>query len=179
MSTTHLSDDALVEALEGAVSDAARRHVSGCAACRSRIDAALEGLAMARGADVPEPSPLYWEAFRRQVGRRIAADPRSPSRWPLAAGLAAAAALVAAIAIGVWKAPFAPARPPAVLPAWSALPPAEEDVGFAILEGLETTSDDWAVATCAGIAECVAGLSDEESLAVAGAFEASVEGMDL
>jgi hypothetical protein len=30
-----------------------------------------------------------------------------------------------------------------------------------------------------GIAECVAGLSDEESLAVAGAFEASVEGTEL
>ena len=76
----HLSEERLQDVVDGAADEDARAHVTVCPGCRRRADEAALGLALAHEADVPEPSPLYWEAFRRQVGRRLLSPVR---QWAL------------------------------------------------------------------------------------------------
>jgi hypothetical protein len=90
----HLSAENLMDLVEGVGDGGARAHLASCSPCRSLLDEAVVGLAWAREAEVPEPSPLYWEAFRRQVGRRIVREVRTAWRWRLIPLLAASAALV-------------------------------------------------------------------------------------
>lgn len=61
--------------------------------------------AAVRAAAPPEPTDAEWAAVRARVAARL---PHRSRRWPLVAGLAAAAALVA-LATGLWSAkPVAP-----------------------------------------------------------------------
>jgi hypothetical protein len=161
----HLSEETLFDAAESIVDAKDRAHLEACADCRARRDEVREGLLLARDADVPEPSPLYWEAFRRQVGRRIS-DERSHGRsWllPLAAAAAAAAFLVPLTSgVGSRGTNAGP-----VLPAWSALPPADEDDGLALLaESGVGESDLAAVGESRDVEELLGDLSDEEQAAV-------------
>jgi hypothetical protein len=161
--TAHMSDESLADLLDAAPDAAADAHLRRCADCRTRFEEARAGLALARTAEVPEPSPLYWQAFQRGVGRRLSQRPR-PSRrlaWPAAAALAAALLYVAF--------PLAPPQaPPAAeptLPAWSALPAAEDDDGLLILQSVaRQLGPD---ADCQGLEDCVVQLSDEEGDALA------------
>lgn len=164
MMARHLSDEALLEALEGNTPGLA--HLDSCADCAGRLAEAADGLGLARGARVPEPSPLYWEAFRHQVGRRIETVGAGRSwRWAWMP-LVAAAAVAIIVAVPLWKAPPAP-----VLPAWSALPPADQDDGLAVLEGVDLADADLpAVADERGAAESLADLSDDEAHAVEAAL---------
>jgi hypothetical protein len=161
----HLSEARLLDAAESVVDAADRAHLEECVECRALRDEVRAGLLLARDADVPEPSPLYWEAFRRQVGRRIV-DERSHGRsWllPLAAAAAAAAFLVPLTGgVGSKGASAGP-----VLPAWSALPPAEEDDGLALLAKAGVAESDLAaVAESRDVEELLGDLSDEEQAAV-------------
>jgi hypothetical protein len=159
----HLGDEQLMDLAEGGGEQAAREHALACGTCGSRVDEARAALALALRADTPEPSPLYWEAMRRGVGRRIEeATGRSP-RWLWLAPLAAAAVAVFALSTGR---PPEPGAEPSRLPAWSALPDPDEDPSLAVLEAIGevygVTLDD-----TAGVGALLAGLSDEESRALA------------
>lgn len=169
----HLTEESLLDMVLGKAGERARRHAEQCAACRARVADAQETLRVAERADVPEPSPLYWEAFRRQVGRRIEVEPSArPAPWRF---VPAFAALTATLAIG-WgllartSGPvFSPATQP-TLPAWSPLPAADdEDVGLTLIEALAPSADAASVNVLAEcpVEECLAGLSDEESRVVA------------
>jgi hypothetical protein len=177
----HLGDEILTDALEGAVSENVREHLRGCASCAARLESARAGLELARHAHVPDPPAMYWEAFPRQVGRRIerAESERRLVRFVVPA-LAAAAALVAAFAVLLPRSPL-PASPAAeLLPAWSALPPAEEDAGLTLLEALApTVADAGSLPGCRGLAACLVGLSEEESRALADAVQAALDGREL
>jgi anti-sigma factor RsiW len=143
-----------------------RAHAAACTECAARVEEARAGLALAGSADVPEPSPLYWEAMRRNVERRIAEEPRRASRWAWLAPLAAAAVAVVALTTGRVPAPAAAPEP--TLAAWSALPPADEDVSLEVLEGLVVTTGDLGpLDEDQGMAAFLAGLSDEEGRALA------------
>lgn len=162
-----------------------RAHVDACPQCRARLDEAQRGLALAAGAEVPEPSPLYWESLRRQVSRRVDEESeRGPAFWrriSLGPALAAAAVLAGIVTFlplaGRQPAPL-PERP---LPAWSALPPAEEDEGLDVLRAVAPAVADASVpAACGGVAECVIDLSDEESQVLADHLRREIgQGMDL
>ena len=176
----HLTDERLLEALEGAAEAEARGHLESCLACASRVEEGRRGLALAGDAEVPEPSPLYWEAFRRSVGRRIEAE-RTGRSWrrtwlPV---LAAAAGL--ALVVPALRGPErTPAPPAVVLAAWSALPPAEEDDGLAVLEGLALADADLPVVEGQrSVAEALAALSDEEARAVRDALRQNLDEGDL
>lgn len=163
--TGHLTEERLLDAVEYGAGAEGRAHIEACAECRARLDEARAGLTLAREADVPEPSPLYWEAFRRQVGRRIVEERPRWHRWlvPLAA---ATAVLTLAVPILDGPVPESPAVP--VLPAWSALPPADEDEGLAVLKGLGVAEADLAaVGESSGLDEALGDLSDEEQDAFA------------
>jgi hypothetical protein len=175
----HLGERTLLDVVEGRADVHAERHVRECAACRARVDEARAGLELGRQADVPEPSPLYWESFRRQVGRRLDAQ-RSPRRFgplPALGGLAALAAVVYGLLI-VPPRPTDTARD-AALPAWRPLPAASDDLGAVVIEALAPTEDDLAlVSACRGL-ECLEGLSDDETRAVAEALRAELAGEAL
>jgi len=178
MAWGHLSEDILMDLLEGTADEGARQHMAACAECRARVEAAREGLGRSIEAEVPEPPPLYWEAFRRQIGRRLDGDEAAGHRlrlrwWPAAA----AAALVVGALLVPRTTPVAPTLAGAPLPAWSPLPPADDDTGLGLLRALgPETADLGEAADCRDAADCVAGLSDEESQALAEALRAEIQG---
>jgi hypothetical protein len=172
MMTGHLADDAVLDVLEGRETEGARAHVASCPECRQHVHEARQGLALLADVDVPEPSPLYWASFRRQVERRLESPARRLARPALLAPLLAAAA---AVAVALWAprpgpAPSAPLAAPR-LPAWSALPPAEEDDALIVLGAVVPSGEDVSLApSCEGAACLVAELSEEESAALADAL---------
>lgn len=133
--SAHVTDDRVVDLAQGPGTADEAAHLAACARCALRVGEAREALALAQAADVPEPHPLYWEALRRNVGRRIDEEGRRARWWAWLAPLAAAAA-VAAIAVRPGWLPAPVASPAATLPAWTALPEAEDDPSLAVLEAV-------------------------------------------
>jgi hypothetical protein len=118
---------------------------------------------------VPEPSPLYWEALRRGVSRRIAEEGRHRPRVALLVTLTAAAAVAAVLLTRppAQRREAAP-MPPQPLVSWSALPPVEEDDGLRVLEGLAAANGELAEwSEAGGLGVYLANLSDDESRLVA------------
>ena len=171
----HVSEEALLDLVEGTAAPDVRAHALSCEACRARAAQAAEALTLAAESGIPEPSPLYWEAFGRKVGRRIAAEHR-PSRRPLwLLPTLAAAALVVAVSIRQTPRPVATPSPLA-LPAWSALPPADEDEGLAVLEAVASANADVVTGfERAGLQEMVFDLSDDDSQALAERLRADAD----
>jgi hypothetical protein len=164
--TAHVSDDALVDLAlgEGAAPD--RAHAGSCADCARRLEEAKGALELARRAEVPEPSPLYWDALRRGVSQRIAEEKARRRHFAILVPLAAAAALVAVVFTWPASRPRDAAPPP--LAAWSALPLVEDDDSLRVLEGLALASGElaeWDEAS--GLGAYLANLTDEESQALA------------
>jgi hypothetical protein len=161
----HASEAALMDVLDGMAGDGVLSHVQGCARCRARVDEARGGLAWTEQVTVPEPVPSYWDLFRRHVARRIAETPAAPSRRPLWAAAAAAGAVLAAVlTVGPGSAPRA-TDPIAArsLPAWTPLPPAEDDAALPLLEEAAPAVAASVAVECSDVAECVGSLTDEES----------------
>ena len=167
---SHLEDDVLLDVMEGAASVEATRHAGECASCAGRMADARSGLSLAAGAAAPDPSPLFWDAFRRRVASAIEAEPR-PRRFGgfVAPALLATAAMVVVIAFLPNDGP-APVAAPASLPVWSSLPAADD----AALDGLPGSASGDDLAGCEDVAACVADLSDEESRAFAEALRAEL-----
>jgi hypothetical protein len=104
---------------------------------------------------------MYWEAFRRQVGRRLESEPqRRPWTWLWVPALAAAAAL--ALLVLAPRPPRVGPQPVASLPAWSALPPSDDDTGLNVLRALADGGQLAAAPGCDELTACVEALSDED-----------------
>ena len=176
--TRHVSNEAVVDLAEGLGSEPDRTHVAGCGSCTARVEEMRAGLSLAGSADVPEPSPLYWEAMRRSVGRRIAQEARPSWRRDWLAPLAAAAALVVAVvALTVGRSHAPSVAPEPTLAAWFALPPAEDDASLQVLEGLAVADGDLgALDEGRGAGAFVASLSEEESRALAESLRGAGQG---
>ena len=167
----HLSDQTMTDLLEGGGSPADWAHVASCPDCRDRLDAARSGLEMASSAEVPEPPGLYWEALRRNVSRRIAEEPPRRSWWGWLVPVAAASAAMVVIVLFLGGRSPSPSSSAPLLPAWSALPPVEDDEGLAVVSGLAGDQDlEWEEGR--GLGAFVASLSDEESEALVAALRA-------
>jgi hypothetical protein len=83
--TNHLSPQQFADAADGGTTPASvQAHLASCAACAARLTefrAIVSSLADA--ADVPEPSPLFWDHFSTRVRAAIAAEPATaPAWWP-------------------------------------------------------------------------------------------------
>jgi hypothetical protein len=164
--TDHVSDAAVVDLALDAGTAAERAHASSCQACARRVEEARSALELARQAEVPEPQPLYWQALRRGVSRRIAEDGRRSRRFGFLVPLAAAAAVLAVLVVGPGLSKRAPVEPG--LAAWSALPVEAEDDGLRVLEGLALSSSelaDWD--RTEGLGVTLANLTDDESRVLA------------
>ena len=175
---THASEATLMDVLDGTAGDGVLSHVQSCARCRGRVDEARGGLAWAEQVTVPEPVASYWDLFRRHVARRIAETPAPPSRRPVWAAAAAAATIVAAL-LTVMPGSVAPPSVPAAasLPAWSPLPPADEDDALPLLEeAAPAVAASSASLECGDVAECVTALTEEESGDLADALRQQLGG---
>jgi anti-sigma factor RsiW len=173
----HLSEEQLLDAVGDGADGAVERHLTECLACAARAAAVREGLQLAQAAEVPEPSPFYWEALQREIGHRIREERSRFWRFRLVPALLAAAAAVAIVALGPLRAALAPHAAPASagpLPAWSALPPAEDDGALSLVQQVALEHGLSPASECRGSAECLVDLSDEESHAVADALKAEL-----
>jgi hypothetical protein len=176
--SAHPKDDTLMDLAEGGGSPEARLHVTKCARCAERIAEARAMAELSRGVEVPEPPAFYWTTFRHNVHRRIAEErPRAAWRgWLLPLTAVSVAVALAVVmhrppsgvrAPQIASVPGATAGP--LLPAWSPLPPAEEDEGLPVLEGLAASAGvDWDEGR--GLDSYLAGLSEEDSSALARAL---------
>jgi hypothetical protein len=174
---THVSDAALMDVLEGVAADRVRDHVAACERCRARVADARTALDWTAQATLPEPVPSYWDVFRRRVAQALVEVPAARSRRPLwAAAALAGAAMVAVLMVGPAPGPVSPPVTPAVaLPAWSALPPADEDPSLPILEQVApTVAATTPAALCSDVSECVVGLTDDESRDLVDALRAQL-----
>ena len=175
----HLDDEVMLSVLEGSALAEESGHAAACAHCRARLEQAQAGLELALGVEVPDPGPFYWHSFRREVGTRIQKGDAAP-RWrrmAVSPWLAADAAVVVGLAV-LLPATTGPRTPDvpttggtaAVLPAWSALPAADDDPALDLLAAVVPASGDAAVlAQCQGLGECLgeaAALSDEDGQAL-------------
>lgn len=177
----HLTEEVLLAAARGEGDAVSRAHLEGCGACRERVAQAREGLDLAEGASpVPEPSPLYWESFRLELGARIAAEREEawPVRvWRRLGPALLPAAVAAALLIALVPAVRRTAPPVAgpILPVWEALPSSADDGALDVLRGLALQGSDLQAATeCGSVVECLGEMNDEESRDVAAAFRGAL-----
>jgi hypothetical protein len=115
---THLTTDELVEAIEETLVSARRAHLDSCAACREQATALATILRDARGVEIPEPSPLFWERLSDRVRSAIAAEPVPAGgfprwlRWPVLVPITGLALMVLALVSVIEREPFVPADAP-------------------------------------------------------------------
>ena len=180
----HLSKVRLMEVVEGIGTPDAEAHVSACATCQEQAAAARAALRVAHEAEIPEPSPLYWEAFRAQVGRRIASEAKPRPRfafglWPAYAATAAVIAVALGLATRGPRPPVLPA-PAVTLPAWSGLPAADDDVGLDVIQAMAPSAEELAAAeACWPAYDCLGSLSADESAALVDALRTEMAGRSL
>lgn len=102
---THLSEEELVDLIDGALADQRRAHLRDCRACQGQAEALGALLARVTEVAVPEPSPLFWDHLSRRVADAVATPEPAGGAWlgwlarpasAWAAGLASLA-LVAAL----------------------------------------------------------------------------------
>jgi hypothetical protein len=80
--TMHLSSQECVTALDRALSPARQNHLDACPSCQvqvAELGAVVE--AAAQDADVPEPSPLFWDHFHTRVLAAVEHAESSPRAW--------------------------------------------------------------------------------------------------
>src|SRR5882672_6327580 len=113
MHMNHLGPDELIDLAEGVRQEIDAPHLASCAACQHQLTelrVALLAFATAPAAEVPEPSPLFWDHFSARVREAVAAEGASRHqggwnliktwsrpRWLSAMPLAGAGILVAVV----------------------------------------------------------------------------------
>lgn len=110
----HLTPDELIDAVEGTLGPDRQKHLGACEPCRDEAARLTQILLAARGAEIPEPSPLFWDRFSARV-RAAVADQDAPTggvalrwlRWPVLVPLAGLALLVIALISSVSRVPVA------------------------------------------------------------------------
>lgn len=83
---THLTEAEIVDLLDGQLAPERLRHAERCTTCGAQADALVSIVLTARGGDVPEPSPLFWEHLSARITTAVSAEP-APSRWRRILGL--------------------------------------------------------------------------------------------
>jgi hypothetical protein len=136
---THLSVDERLALIEGA-GEPRHPHLAACERCACEVADGRAALLDARTADVPDPSPLFWEHFSVRLSRRLDEEPRQTAErngasWRILVPFAAAVALlVMAVAVQRWPAAVPIRATPDVAAAVPATDQSEaDDEGWAVL----------------------------------------------
>jgi hypothetical protein len=158
--TMHLSPEEFVDAAEGTRLEASLPHLAECDRCRRELADLRRTMGVAVDADVPEPSPLFWEHLSTRVREAVAAE-SAPARswlgtgrwsWSLAAAMGAVVVVIA-VALTVRTPPPIPHAPAAIaeVPGGDVgSAPAADDPSFSLLGDLAGGLD-WDAAAEAGI----------------------------
>ena len=80
---SHLTPEEFVDAVDGTLgplSDDRLRHLKGCVRCRDELTSLGVTLRDTRAADIPEPSPLFWDHLSRRVRERISKEAETEAR---------------------------------------------------------------------------------------------------
>ena len=129
----HLDDADFVDWLDGTLGPAPARHLEQCGQCRTRAGEVRDALVRTAEADVPEPSPLFWDHFQARVRAAVGAEAIAATAWmpalrPAAWAGGAVLAFLLVFAVVTWRADD-PATPPQAAPAANS---------SALAKGLET-----------------------------------------
>jgi hypothetical protein len=183
----HLTSEELIDLAEGTRAEAGVPHLRSCDACRHQIAAlrkVMSAVSKAPGADVPEPSPLFWEHLSQRVREAIAAEPAPVSRltgWRAGTALPgswrawAMAGVAAAVALSIYVTSPRTSTPPSGArsdAASTALEPfgASDDPSLALFADLAEQIDPGVIAEtgwsshAGAVDEVVASLTDDERL---------------
>lgn len=97
----HLDDLALLVAdeIDAERREAIERHLAACPGCERERAAMERAFRDLRGAEVPDPGPVYWSGFEARLRMRLAARRAAERRHAFYA--AVAATLVVALGLGV------------------------------------------------------------------------------
>ncbi len=100
MTIPHLDGAQMLDAVDGRLDAAVASHLAACASCSAGVDQLRAMMLTVGDAEVPEPSPLFWDHFPARVNRAIDASPEprtwlGASRWLW--GSAAAAGVVVVV----------------------------------------------------------------------------------
>ena len=77
----HLTADELVDVVEGLVAETDLPHLGACDACRRQLAELKSTMATAAEAEVPEPSPLFWDHFSARVHEAVAIEDIPRDSW--------------------------------------------------------------------------------------------------
>jgi hypothetical protein len=180
----HLTPEELIDLAEGTRGDAAVPHLQSCEVCRQQVAALRKVMsAVAEApADLPEPSPLFWDHLSQRVREAIAAEqaPVSPfagSRAGTALARSwrvwAMAGVAAAVVLSIYMTSPRTLTPPSGAAATSAaLEPfgAPDDPSLTLFADLaeqidpETISETGWSSHAGAVDEVVASLTDDERL---------------
>ena len=98
--THHLSPQEFVESLDGVLGTDRLDHLHACAECRADLDRLRSVVVEVQAAEMPEPSPLFWNHFSERVRQATAAAPTPvaaswwSAAWRPVVGVAAGLAVV-------------------------------------------------------------------------------------
>ena len=111
----HLTTDEQVDALEHTLAPERAAHLDVCQMCRDDVARLRDTIRAARGVDVPEPSPLFWQHQATRISAMVAAESieRRRSPWTYAGWVGSGAAVVAA-GLLLMRTPSAPTPATAV-----------------------------------------------------------------
>ncbi len=148
----HLSPEELLALAEGHAA-AGVGHVAQCEVCRHEVESLRSVMLRVRRADVPEPSPLFWDHLSRRIHEAVAQErpePRPSEAWRR--WLATALPLTAAVALALSVMVSAPD------PTRSAAPVTwEEEQGVDLADGMEP---EWQFLV--GLVESASALAEED-----------------
>ena len=77
----HLSPEDVIDVLDGCAQDQVARHAESCRDCRVLVDDARHATGLAATDELPEPSPLFWTQFSKQVGEAVRRAPEPARSW--------------------------------------------------------------------------------------------------
>jgi hypothetical protein len=151
----HFSPSEFIDFTDGVLEPSRAAHADGCAACRAQAALVQDVMRTTSSAEIPEPSPLFWDHFSARVRDGVAAEPRTAG-WALAgmrgwASMAAAVAIVLAFVSAAWvmrDARNAPSPSPVAQDRPAAAPgiSGDVDIDTPLAEG---NAEVWAVLTAA------------------------------
>lgn len=179
----HLAPQEFVDLLDGRLAPSELPHLQTCESCRDQLTSLQQTWQAASAADVPEPSPLFWDHFSARVHDAVAAEglrrswwSRLQPSWRLAALTSALAAVALMFAIGLRQPSEAPPTAGATVAddAAAGAPPAiavaqEDDEPLALVGDLASELDwdsaaELGWATRGGAERVVVDMTDEERL---------------
>jgi hypothetical protein len=77
----HLSPELLIDLAEGTRPESSAGHLAECGECRQQLADLREMMAVAVSAEMPEPSPLFWDHLSARVRTAVAEDVEHPASW--------------------------------------------------------------------------------------------------